>query len=181
MKLRPGAAYPRRTTTGGIVLVVTTAIALAVATFFGAETIRGVTRRALGLSLGSQLRLEMSLHQWVNDGLMAFFLLLVGLELEREIRVGELSSLKDAALPVVAAIGGMVVPALIYAALNAGTPAASGWGIPLFISELAFRSAQLVEEAKLGILLGSAAAALIGLAWLFVVGASAIGSGLRRR
>ena len=74
---------------------------------------------------------------------MTFFFLLVGLELKREILVGELSSLKDAALPVVAALGGMVLPALCYALFNAGTPAAAGWGIPM-ATDIAFAVGILV-------------------------------------
>ena len=73
----------------------------------------------------------MSLQHWINDGLMAVFFLLIGLELEREIHSGELSSLRKALLPMVAALGGMVVPAAIHFALNAGTPTQAGFGIPM--------------------------------------------------
>src|SRR6185312_6839905 len=81
--------------------------------------------------------LGLSFHHWVNDGLMALFFLLVGLELKRELLVGELALPRDAALPVVAAVGGMAIPALIFAAFNAGTPTAAGWGIPM-ATDIAF-------------------------------------------
>ncbi|MBC7902331.1 MAG: Na+/H+ antiporter NhaA, partial [Gemmatimonadaceae bacterium] len=74
---------------------------------------------------------------WVNDGLMAIFFLLVGLEIEREIYIGELSSLKNALLPVFAAIGGMIVPALIHFSYNAGSATSAGFGIPM-ATDIAF-------------------------------------------
>lgn len=74
---------------------------------------------------------------WINDGLMAIFFLLIGLELEREIYDGELSSLRNASLPIFAATGGMIVPALIFLVLNAGTPAQAGAGIPM-ATDIAF-------------------------------------------
>ena len=140
--LSPFEQFLRRTTAGGIVLIATTIVALALAMILGADAIHRFTEQPVGLAAG-RFRLELSLHQWVNDGLMAFFFLLVGLELKREILVGELSSLKDAALPVIAGLGGMVLPALIYLALNAGTPAASGWGIHL-ATDIAFAVGILV-------------------------------------
>ena len=73
----------------------------------------------------------LTLAQWVNDGLMAVFFLLIGLELERELYVGELSSLKDALLPIVAAVGGMLVPAIIYTLFNQGSLTQAGFGIPM--------------------------------------------------
>lgn len=78
-----------------------------------------------------------SIEHWVNDGLMAIFFLLVGLEIERELYVGELSSFRNALLPILAAIGGMVVPALIHYSFNAGTPAQVGFGIPM-ATDIAF-------------------------------------------
>lgn len=81
--------------------------------------------------------LGMSVEHWVNDGLMVFFFLLIGLELEREIYVGELSSWKNAVLPVVAAFGGMIVPALIHYAFNGGLPSQRGAGIPM-ATDIAF-------------------------------------------
>lgn len=81
--------------------------------------------------------LTMSLGHWINDGLMAVFFLLVGLEIKRELVVGELASPRQASLPVMAALGGMVVPALIFFAFNAGTPAVRGWGVPM-ATDIAF-------------------------------------------
>src|SRR4029450_2557496 len=74
--------------------------------------------------------LSLSLHDWINDGLMAVFFLLVGLEIKRELLAGELSSPRQAALPIACAIGGMVVPALFYLIFNVGGPGGHGWGIP---------------------------------------------------
>lgn len=81
--------------------------------------------------------LTKTLLHWINDGLMAVFFLMVGLEIKREILVGELASVRQATLPIVGAIGGMVVPAVIYAMFAMGTPAASGWGIPM-ATDIAF-------------------------------------------
>lgn len=83
------------------------------------------------------LELDYSYEHWVNDGLMAVFFLLVGLEIERELYVGELSNYKNALLPIVAAAGGMLVPALIHYAFNAGTPSQAGFGIPM-ATDIAF-------------------------------------------
>lgn len=79
----------------------------------------------------------LSLEHWINDALMAVFFLLIGLELERELYVGELSNFKNALLPIVAAIGGMAAPALIHFSLNAGTPTQAGIGIPM-ATDIAF-------------------------------------------
>src|SRR5664279_5152245 len=79
----------------------------------------------------------LSLEHWTNDALMAIFFLLIGLELERELYIGELSNFKNALLPIVAAIGGMVVPALIHFSFNQGTPTQTGIGIPM-ATDIAF-------------------------------------------
>ena len=89
------------------------------------------------LQFWQQRVLGLSLEHWVNDALMAVFFLLIGLELERELVVGELSNLKNALLPIVAAVGGIVVPAGIHYALNAGTPTQAGTGIPM-ATDIAF-------------------------------------------
>lgn len=88
-----------------------------------------------------------TLTEWINDGLMAIFFLMIGLELEREIYQGELSSVREAALPGIAALGGMVVPAGIYLLFNRGTPAASGAGIPM-ATDIAFALAVLSLPGK---------------------------------
>jgi NhaA family Na+:H+ antiporter len=81
--------------------------------------------------------LSLTLHQWINDGLMAVFFLLVGLEIKRELLAGELSSSKQAALPIACAIGGMIVPAAFYWIFNMTGPGAGGWGIPM-ATDIAF-------------------------------------------
>ena len=141
--LSPFEQFLRRTTAGGIVLVGTTVATLGLAALLGSDTIHHFWEQSLAVALGEDHRLSLSLHHWVNDGLMTLFFLLVGLELKREMLVGELTSLRDAALPIAAALGGMVVPALIYAAFNAGTPTAAGWGIPM-ATDIAFAIGILV-------------------------------------
>jgi NhaA family Na+:H+ antiporter len=88
-------------------------------------------------------RLDLSLHHWINDGLMALFFFVVGLEIKREFIAGELADWRNAMLPIVAAIGGMLVPALLYTAINHGTDAAAGWGIPM-ATDIAFAISALV-------------------------------------
>jgi NhaA family Na+:H+ antiporter len=85
----------------------------------------------LPLSLGRRPLLSMDLHHWIDDGLMALFFLVVGLEIKREIVKGELSSFRQASLPIMAALGGMILPALLYFALNRSGLGARGWGIPM--------------------------------------------------
>lgn len=100
---------------------------------------------------------------WINDGLMAIFFLLVGLEIKREIVEGELSSFKNASLPIFAAIGGMLVPAAIYAFFNQGTPYAKGWGIPM-ATDIAFSLAiisMLGKKAPAAIKIFLAALAIV--------------------
>jgi len=141
--LSPFEQFLRRTTAGGVVLIVATMIALGLAAGLGEEAIQRFWEVPFALSAGERFRFELSSQHWINDGLMALFFLLVGLELKREVLVGELSSLKDAALPISAALGGMIVPALFYAAFNAGTPAEHGWGIPM-ATDIAFAIGILV-------------------------------------
>jgi Na+:H+ antiporter, NhaA family len=85
----------------------------------------------LPVQLGRHPLFSMDLHHWIDDGLMVLFFLVVGLEIKREIVKGELSSIRQAALPIIAALGGMILPALFYFALNRSGVGAAGWGIPM--------------------------------------------------
>lgn len=91
----------------------------------------------LSIALGDNMRLSQSLHHWINDGLMAIFFFLVGLEIKREVLVGELASVRRAMLPAMAALGGMVLPATIFLIFNWGKEGAHGWGIPM-ATDIAF-------------------------------------------
>ncbi len=113
---------------GGLVLVFATIASLLLAnSIFGHSLIHSLHRKVFGLSV----------EHWVNDGLMFMFFLMIGLELEREIYEGELSSWRNAVLPVFAAVGGMIVPAAIHFAFNAGTLTQRGAGIPM-ATDIAF-------------------------------------------
>ena len=113
---------------GGILLIACTVLAIAMTNSpIGQEYLR-FWQMPLG---------DMSIEHWINDALMAIFFLLIGLELERELYVGELSSMRNALLPIVAAVGGMFIPALIHFSLNAGTSAQAGFGIPM-ATDIAF-------------------------------------------
>lgn len=121
---------------GGVVLLVCVAIAMLLANLpLTAEIYHNLLHTNLSLNIGygdHQIIFpkEMTLEKAINDGLMVIFFFTVGLEIKREILFGQLSTPKKAILPVIAALGGMLAPALIYTLFNAGTPAASGWGIP---------------------------------------------------
>ena len=128
--LSPFEEFVHRQTTSGILLMMMAIIAMFLANSMLAETYQHFIHTPLSVSLGSW-SISMTLHHWVNDGLMALFFFVVGMELKREMLVGELSDLRQAALPIIAAIGGMVIPALIYTGFNFGTDAIHGWGIPM--------------------------------------------------
>lgn len=140
--LTPLDEFIHRQTTSGMLLMGTAIIALFLANGLFAETYLHFIHTPVNVSIGSW-EIKMSLHHWVNDGLMALFFFVVGLELKREILVGELSDLRQAALPIIAAIGGMVMPALIYLAFNPEGDAARGWGIPM-ATDIAFAVGALV-------------------------------------
>jgi NhaA family Na+:H+ antiporter len=134
--LRPIHAFLRAESAGGIVLIVSAVAALAWANSPWHESYHDFWHAKVAVGAGGSTH-AMSLAHWVNDGLMVVFFLLVGLEIKRELLIGELASLRRAALPIAAAVGGMVVPALVYVALNAGGPGAAGWGIPM-ATDIAF-------------------------------------------
>lgn len=128
--LSPFQNFVRKESFSGVLLVVCAAIAFTWANSPWHASYEAMKEMSFGVKLGDLFKLEKDLLHWVNDGLMAVFFLLVGLEIKRELAVGELKDRRAAALPIVAALGGMVVPAAIYAAFNAGTAGAQGWAIP---------------------------------------------------
>ncbi|HEX6106866.1 MAG TPA: Na+/H+ antiporter NhaA [Gemmatimonadales bacterium] len=134
--LWPFQQFAHRESAGGVVLLVTTVVALVWANSPWAESYHYVWERTFTVGAPG-FGLSLSLHHWINDGLMAVFFFVVGLEIKRELLVGELSTRRGAAFPIAGAVGGMVVPAAIYAAINAGGPGAAGWGIPM-ATDIAF-------------------------------------------
>ncbi len=132
----PFEEFIHRQTTSGLLLMCMAVLALVLANGPLASTYEDVLHMLVSFSIGNWT-LEMSLHHWINDGLMALFFFVVGLELKRELLVGELANPRNAVMPIAAAIGGMVVPALIYFAINPQGDAAAGWGIPM-ATDIAF-------------------------------------------
>ena len=121
----------------GIILLICTAISLILANTNFASTFFSVINIDIPLPTNTTIHLPHTLLHWINDGLMAVFFFLVGMEIKREITKGELSSFSQAILPLVAAIGGMVLPALIFFFINKGTAYTNGWGIPM-ATDIAF-------------------------------------------
>ncbi len=121
---------------GGIVLMLCTIAALLWANSPFSESYTALWHTKFSIFF-NDYGLDYSLHHWINDGLMAIFFFVVGLEIKREFLVGELSSAQKAALPIAAALGGMIFPALIYLIFNAGSNAEGGWGIPM-ATDIAF-------------------------------------------
>ncbi|NIR32392.1 MAG: Na+/H+ antiporter NhaA [Gammaproteobacteria bacterium] len=134
--LTPFEEFIHQETAGSMVLIACTVLALAAANSPLSDTYEALLHTHLVITLGSWT-LDHTLHHWINDGLMALFFFVVGLEIKREVVVGELSDPRAAALPIVAALGGMAVPAIIYALFNAGGEGARGWGIPM-ATDIAF-------------------------------------------
>lgn len=141
--VRPFAEFFRREAAGGIVLLISAVLALLLAnTNWGpARYFPALWDAHLRIAFNGLL-LDHTLLQWINDGLMTVFFLIVGLEIKREVLDGELASVRQAVLPIAGALGGMLAPALLFAFFNHGTPTAGGWGIPM-ATDIAFALAVL--------------------------------------
>lgn len=144
--LTPFEEFIHRQTTSGLLLMGAAILALLLANSAAAVVYEHFLHTPIGLQIGGW-QISMTLHHWINDGLMALFFFVVGLELKREMLVGELAEPRAAALPIVAAIGGMLVPALIYYGMNPVGEAARGWGIPM-ATDIAFAIGVLVLLAS---------------------------------
>src|SRR5215467_8271814 len=138
----PFVRFARMEAAGGVLLLATTLAALAWANSPWDQRYNALWSGNLSIGAGRFVLTETRL-QWIDDGLMSIFFFLVGLEIKREVLIGELSSLKLAAFPLISAIGGTIVPALFYVALNHGGSAQRGWGIPM-ATDIAFALGVLV-------------------------------------
>ncbi|MBM3500199.1 MAG: Na+/H+ antiporter NhaA, partial [Armatimonadetes bacterium] len=147
---------------GAVVMLACAAVSLVAANSAWSERLFHVWGTEASLQIGSA-QLTRSIHHWINDGLMALFFFVVGLEIKRELLAGELSDRAGAALPVAAALGGMVMPAGIYLALNHGRQHAHGWGVPM-ATDIAFSLgvlALLGRRVPLGLKVFLAALAIV--------------------
>lgn len=134
--LTPLEEFIHRQTTSGVLLMLCAVAALYLANSQWKDAYHHFLQLTFTIGL-PEFQLSKSVHHWINDGLMAMFFFVIGLELKREILVGELADPKQAILPIVAAIGGMLVPVLIYISINPEGHALDGWGIPM-ATDIAF-------------------------------------------
>ncbi len=132
--------------TTGLILILMTILALILANSPYAKEYNHFFHTQIGLDIGDW-SIKHSLSHWINDALMAIFFFIIGLEIKREVLVGELSNIKVAILPILAAIGGMILPALIYLLINYADEGAKGWGIPM-ATDIAFAISALVLLGK---------------------------------
>jgi len=132
----PFVRFARMEAAGGILLLASTFAALVWANSPWEHSYHAIWSAQLLVGFG-RFSLAETRHEWINDGLMSVFFFLVGLEIKREVLIGELSSFKQAAFPLIAAVGGTIVPALFYLSLNHGGIAHKGWGIPM-ATDIAF-------------------------------------------
>ncbi|MBE7175259.1 MAG: Na+/H+ antiporter NhaA [Mucilaginibacter polytrichastri] len=139
-------AFLRSESTGGILLLVCVMISLSIANSSAGPAFDNLLKTPYPV-FGGEKGLHLDLLSFINDALMAVFFLMVGLEIKRELVEGELSTPKQALLPIVAAIGGMVFPALIYTVFNLHEATGSGWGIPM-ATDIAFAIAILAVAGK---------------------------------
>ncbi len=159
---RPFAEFFRMEAAGGILLLASAALALVLANSPLGEAYFGFWSTPVTVG-GGEWAITKPVLLWVNDGLMAIFFFLVGLEIKREILIGELSSPRKATLPILAAVGGMAVPALIYVSFNLGRESLRGWGIPM-ATDIAFALgilALLARGAPVGLKVFLTAVAII--------------------
>jgi NhaA family Na+:H+ antiporter len=134
--LRPFHRYMRMESFGGLVILAAAVVALLWANSPWAESYHRLWELPIRIGLAGW-EFEMTLHHFINDGLMVVFFFLVGLEIKREVLMGELASIRAAVLPIGGAVGGMLVPAVLYTALNARGEGSAGWGIPM-ATDIAF-------------------------------------------
>lgn len=146
INLKPIKEFLDSSTGGGILLFLCLILSLIIANSPLSEAFNNLLGTHLGFE-NAHVHLRYSIAAWINDGLMAVFFLLVGLEIKRELVEGELASPRQAALPILAAIGGALVPALIYTSFNAGTETHHGWGIPM-ATDIAFALAVISMLGK---------------------------------
>lgn len=123
--------------TSGILMIFCTVASIVIANSYFGKDYFNLWHTKVGLTIGDTILLKYSLEHWINDGLMTIFFLLIGLEIERELYAGELSNIKNASLPIIAAIGGMVIPTLLHFLFNRGTETAVGAAIPM-ATDIAF-------------------------------------------
>ena len=136
INLKPFKDFLKSEQIGGVILIICVIVSLIIANSNLGAAFENLLSTKIGFS-SLAIPLEFSVSLWINDGLMAIFFLLVGLEIKREIIEGELSSPQKAAMPIFAALGGMIFPACIYALINSNTPTIDGWGIPM-ATDIAF-------------------------------------------
>jgi Na+:H+ antiporter, NhaA family len=134
--LTPFRDFIHTEASGGVFLFIATVIALVWANSPWGDHYFDLWHSYVTIDIG-RYGLSMSLGHWINDGLMAIFFFVVGLEIKREVMVGELATIRQAALPIAAAAGGAIIPALIYVAMNVGTDGIRGWGVPM-ATDIAF-------------------------------------------
>jgi Na+:H+ antiporter, NhaA family len=132
----PFVRFAKMEAASGILLLAGAIAALIWANSPWEQSYHGIWSTQVSIGFG-QFVLSESRHEWVNDGLMSVFFFLVGLEIKREVLIGELSSLRQAAFPFIAAVGGTIAPALIYVCVAHGRDAQRGWGIPM-ATDIAF-------------------------------------------
>jgi NhaA family Na+:H+ antiporter len=160
---RPFQQFFSSQAAAGIILLTCAVAAFVVANSPLADAYHHFWEQRFGFTLDEGVGFTLTLHHWVNDGLMAVFFLLVGLEIKRELIAGELASPRQAALPIAAAVGGMLVPAAVYLAFNLGTPGQTGWAIPM-ATDIAFALgtlALIAPNAPTGVKVFLAALAIV--------------------